>query len=148
VLESMQPLFTLVLTASVLVHAAFGCCLHHAHACETDCCDSPTAAASDCSCHGHDKVCESASNSSVDSLTTETEQPSRSKHECKGVKCNLGLISSSSAQSLQSIDAPPAIFTIPDREIATTSGATYANLGKGTAPIGLRPHLFLAILLI
>ena len=50
----MNRLISIFLTALVVVHTTFGCCIHHAHSCESECCDSPTPSAADCPCSGHE----------------------------------------------------------------------------------------------
>ncbi|MEO8498056.1 MAG: hypothetical protein ABI614_23570, partial [Planctomycetota bacterium] len=42
-----------ITTFLLLVHMAFGCCGHHAHACEVDCCSEPAAIAEACACDTH-----------------------------------------------------------------------------------------------
>ena len=44
------PQFT---TFLLVMHMAFGCCMHHAHACEVNCCSEPAVSAEACPCGTH-----------------------------------------------------------------------------------------------
>ena len=49
-MQSPLPQLTTIL---LLVHLGFGCCTHHAHACETECCAAPAASVQACPCDTH-----------------------------------------------------------------------------------------------
>ena len=42
-----------ITTILLIVHSALGCCLHHAHVCEANCCETPAATAEMCGCDAH-----------------------------------------------------------------------------------------------
>lgn len=84
-LESfVHPTITHITTFVLLLHITQGCCMHHVHACEAACCETPVAAAEACPCgsHPHDEEVTSDESSSND-------QGNDRQHEnsCDGGKC-------------------------------------------------------------
>lgn len=77
-----------ITTFLLLVHTAFGCCLHHAHACEDNCCSEPSARAESCQCDAHqdDELAEK-STSAVGSFTAGGDH--HEQHQCAGDDCTF-----------------------------------------------------------
>ena len=77
------PQFT---TFMLVMHMAIGCCMHHAHACEVNCCSEPAAAAEACGCgtHRHDEMAAV----SHDEVGDDAEGDGHGdQHQCTGDHC-------------------------------------------------------------
>lgn len=74
-----------ITTFLLLVHMAFGCCMHHAHSCESNCCSEPAAMAEACPCgtHRHTEEAEGSTNG----VGEPTNRPQ--KHQCSGDHCTF-----------------------------------------------------------
>ncbi|MDA1049360.1 MAG: hypothetical protein O3C40_02630 [Planctomycetota bacterium] len=84
-MQFLLPQFT---TFLLVMHMAFGCCMHHAHACEANCCSEPTATAEACPCgtHRHDDMTEG----SVDGAGHVPEGGGHGqRHQCAGDHCTF-----------------------------------------------------------
>jgi len=73
----------------MLVHAALGCCLHHAHECEAGCGDSAVALGNECACESHEHE-EHAGllEQTGDGIHSEGEHH-RHDHDCDGIHCTF-----------------------------------------------------------
>lgn len=148
----MQPLITIILTASLMVHATFGCCLHHTHACETGCCVAPTPDASNCACDSDDEP--SASSASLGrSSDGEKNHSGHGPHRCEGDTCSFSLtgssrnVDTSKARSFLPVlgcPATPLIVIAPIADCLNRATSYKADL----ASPAMRLHLVLAVLLI
>ena len=147
----MQRLFTIILTAAVLAHAIFGCCLHHAHSCEADCCDTASANVDACPCSGHEEPNDTVGVVSLVQPDGSDQEPfHQGPHRCEGDKCSFARTESSpdagslNAGEFLDVLALPAISLerITDAPAAATSFKPDAVSGTP------RRHLVLAVLLI
>lgn len=80
----MNFFVTTILMATMGVHAALGCCLHHPHSCATRCHEESLAANHSCGgAHSHAETshgCEANCN---------TSHAPHHPHECEGEHCNV-----------------------------------------------------------
>ncbi len=145
----------------LLGHVVFGCCFHHAHHCEADCCSAPSELAGNCPCEYHgdrtyrahlgtDSVgCTGESDHSV-TPHHQSHEPSPSRHECEGHTCVfLGAgrpLTVFPASQLRSIDAPCSVGAESGSPIV---GQWVAASSSCSTPTGsVRAHLLYQILLI
>ena len=133
------PQITILL---LLVHMAFGCCGHHAHACEIDCCAEPAARAEACACdtHQHDGPAEDSEGSD------HGEQ-----HHCAGDHCTFVSSQSSPEQIGEfELDVCPLEFVVADVSVDLFRSHFDRSFDQriSLAGISLRTHLALRVLLI
>ncbi len=147
----MNRLFTNFLAALFVVHATLGCCLHHVHACELASCETSASAVSECGCHGcaedGDATLTAARIVEDVSLVHGAQLAHHFPHECDREECNVAFVGSSPATALLKTDAMPAVFAAFAAD-ATLAAAPRAGADLNFVGLGLRPHLFLSILLI
>ena len=134
-MRSPLPQLTTIL---LLVHLGFGCCTHHAHACETDCCATPAASVEACPCDKH----------------RDDETPVRhdeGQHQCDGNPCSF--VSSEPVPE----EIGEFVLALCSLEVVTagaTSESYLANLNRSLdrrlpfAGPSLRTYLALRVLLI
>jgi hypothetical protein len=126
-----------ILTAAVLtVHLTMGCCLHHAHACESTNCTLPATAAS-----SHDSHCH-------DSPSNDSDHSKHGPQKCKGEKCSFVPPSLTASHSLTQ---PLQGFVITLIEETTSPKGIVAEqnfFATGRLPLPLRLHLANQVLLI
>lgn len=74
-----------ITTFLLLLHMAFGCCMHHAHTCEVNCCPEPTAVAEACACGTHEEADHEGESANEDA------EPANhpAKHHCSGDHCTF-----------------------------------------------------------
>ncbi len=142
---SMNRFFTFFLAGLVLLHATFGCCLHHAHACDVDCCDAPAATMSDCSCEEHQE-----DNSPIFSSSKECSSPGHDSHHCTGDACTF-MASLSSHGQYKGVGGEPTAIAHRLGDIAAERKCSIS--AKPKIPLGSvfnasHLHLALSILLI
>src|SRR5262245_49976148 len=119
----MQPFVSILMAAVLIIHAAFGCCWHHAHSCVPKASMSVTC----CNHHDHD----------------DHRQPGESELDCEGT-CQyvapekLRLDDPSLAAWAQLV-APPVTFAGRPIDAAT-------RIGKPPCPIDSGPPLRLHLL--
>ena len=146
----MRSLFTLLLTATVLLHATLGCCLHHVHAEDSGCHEGHSAA-------DHATVCEHHAQANAAPTATVSEGqcvqrlPAPLGHDgCDEGKCSFARTEVSPDPELANAANLPAMFTISIccllqlPQIADRSHASSCNVLSGD----LRLHLAFAVLLI
>jgi len=147
----MQCLTTITLTATMLVHAAFGCCIHHDHSCEAPCREMPVANAEKCPCSGHDNDCDPTDAASLaQSDDVGQEHSEHGPRRCDGGKCNFARteaapdVAPTDIGSFSSVLIPVAICLaqIADRPMRATS------FEPNSALSALRRHLVLAVFLV
>ncbi|MCB9925312.1 MAG: hypothetical protein H6822_24250 [Planctomycetaceae bacterium] len=78
------PQFT---TFLLVMHMAFGCCMHHAHACEVNCCSEPAVSAEACPCGTHRD--EELAEVSQDGVGHDAEGDGHDQHQCAGDHCTF-----------------------------------------------------------
>lgn len=148
-LPPMQCLTNVILIASMVVHAIFGCCIHHEHSCEADCCDTLSSAEA-CSCGGPDD-CDPSDVATLDQPDDgEREHSQHAPHQCEGGKCNFARTETSSdgdsldARSIAAISVSHAtcVVLIADRPVKATFFEPFP------AFLAPRRHLVLAVFLI
>lgn len=145
----MQCFTNVILIASMLVHATFGCCIHHEHSCEAGCCDTLSSAEA-CPCGGHDDRDPSGVASLDQPNDGEREQHSHHPYQCEGGKCNFARTETSSdgsspdARSIAAISVALAtcVAYIADGPVGATSFEPFM------AFLAPRRHLVLAVFLI
>lgn len=134
-MRSPLPQLTTIL---LLIHLGFGCCMHHTHACESDCCATPAASVETCPCdtHRHD------------------DPPVRhddGQHQCDGNPCSFV---SSDPVPEEVGEFALAICSLEVVTAGATSGLSLAHLDHSLdrrlpfAGTSLRTHLVLRVLLI
>ena len=145
----MNQVFTLIVAAMTAVHAVFGCCTHHPHACASGECEKPESKHS-CSAHshhGHDHHGHQhpANESSQDDDKQPADVPH--SHDCQGIACVWYNPDSSSDDLNDADDVSPAL----PAQIASVrlDGGAHNNAPAfiDTSP-PLRSHLLLQVLLI
>ena len=139
----MNAIMALLTAASVLVHAALGCCIHHAHGLSIACSDQPVAVTEHA--HGH-SPCPSHRH---DDSSDDESSPAR-PHE----NCDEGICSAVAARApitlldagVYSFAAAPnsPVDLTPDRRSLHDD---YCSLQHDLGP-PLRPHLCNLVLLI
>ena len=141
----MSRLFTFFLAAIVLMHATLGCCVHHAHSCEVDCCGTPAATSADCPCNEQDV----ASDASVSGLTSDSSH-GHDAHRCEGDACAGIVATSSDDDVIDILSQPVAIACWVARPAGLVTGETVVSLTAPSRAPSLAPrlHLALAVLLI
>jgi hypothetical protein len=131
-----------ITTFLLLVHMAFGCCAHHAHTCEVNCCSEPAAVAEACACdtHLHDGPAE-------DSKSGDHGE----RHQCAGDHCTF-VSSPSSPEQIdeRATDLSPLEFVGTDVNVDLFRAYLDRSLDQrhSVAGISLRTHLALHVLLI
>jgi len=134
----------------LLVHMTFGCCMHHAHTCETKCCSQPTATAKACPCgtHRHDDVTEASFNG----LEHFTEGGGHGdRHQCSGDHCTFVQTQSSPEEvDEHAADACPLELVDANGNVDLFSSYLDRSLDQPQSFAGtsLRTHLALRVLLI
>ena len=149
----MRQLLSSILTVSVMCHATFGCCVHHSHSCESNCCDEPAVMASSCGCesHAHDEMTLS------DEFDTTEQQHSRQheNHDCEGECCTFPSPEESCRLSgLENSQNLPLLYALDLSTLDSAASSTLLrrNLFQQVAlyKLGsrLRLHLVIDVLLI
>ncbi len=131
-----------ITTFLLLVHMAFGCCGHHAHACEVDCCSEPAAIAEACACdtHQHDGPAEDSEGGDHGE-----------RHHCAGDHCTFVCSQSSPVQTGEfALDVCAREFVFTDINVDLLRSHLDRSFDQriSLAGISLRTHLALHVLLI
>ena len=162
----MQAITSHLATYLLLIHMVLGCCFHHAHACESECCPEPAAVSHSCDCHDNGvpemgtpelAVSELAvSELAVSELAGnvgDLPQDGRDhhQHQCEGDQCRFVGVARASEQDHE------LNVHIRSLSLAVASHGSDA-VGKTTVPgfdnshsisgFSLRAHLRLRVLLI
>lgn len=141
----MSRSFTFFLATLVLMHATFGCCIHHVHSCEVDCCDAPAATAGACPCGSHEEE-DVLDSSELAQHSNHGHDP----HRCEDEPCSFVAFASSNSD-LDSIFSQPtatlSCITDADIVVSVSIAAEHKKLSSvvSAAP---RLHLVLSVLLI
>jgi len=137
-----------ITTFLLVVHMAFGCCVHHGHACETNCCSAPAAAAKKCPCGTHrDDSVKAESMPGVDDFAGAGDHHER--HHCTDADCTF-VHSQPTADEIYEIAADVCPLDV----VAANDDSFQSELDRRLdqphviAGISLRTHLALCILLI
>ena len=137
-----------ITTFVLLVHLALGCCMHHAHSCETACCEAPIAVAEACPCGGHEHN-EDKSSDKQHSSGQDSNRPH--EHSCDGGKCVFTQTETHTDVAGELRGGNFAFAILLDSEDLTASAAANDHLLQiryGVADPPLRAHLLNQILLI
>ncbi len=141
-----------ILAISMMTHATLGCCFHHAHSCESNCCDLPTATASSCECGSHgDGERERPNDARVHrEFRGADHSQHHGQHECEEGSCNFRTTESFRPFKVTNPQHFVCAFVFPQQKYELALGATNRvfPMGAGTACSGLRVHLLLDIWLI
>ncbi|MCA9124150.1 MAG: hypothetical protein H6822_02190 [Planctomycetaceae bacterium] len=142
----MHRFFTFILAAVVLVHATFGCCIHHAHSCEVDCCDSPAATAAACPCDGHNHEEESGAGSWELARHSGHDNDS---HRCEAEQCTL-VAPEPSDNDLDDTFSTVTAFAclVVGADVTLVSNKPEHGKPPGVVSAAPRLHLVLSVLLI
>jgi hypothetical protein len=149
----MRHFVSIILTAAVLLHATLGCCFHHAHSCEADCCDTPSKTADGCPCHS-DEHRESSDVTSHDEHHSDHDRPHHDRphhgrHKCEGAECSFARTESASVTDSLEAGKYIAVWTLSFTCVADFSPTVSMPTRPGNSDPGeLRRHLVLAVLLI
>ncbi|MCA9146444.1 MAG: hypothetical protein H6823_24200 [Planctomycetaceae bacterium] len=79
-------------TLLLLIHMGFGCCFHHAHACDSSGCELKETHAGDCDGHDH-PFASVVLHVTSSALTLSDCHEERHSHECSGEDCKFVAIS-------------------------------------------------------
>lgn len=141
----MHRPFTFFLAALVLMHATVGCCVHHAHSCEVDCCELPAATAVACHCDGHSHEKDNGPGASLELANHSNHN--RDSHDCEAAPCSF--VASRSADKVWDValDSATAIAFIGS---AASFGRTLSIAPETPDVVSSAPrlHVILSILLI
>ncbi len=137
-------------TIILLAHMVFGCCTHHLHACETDCCSEPTANADDCRCETH--LHDEHSTNFENGITRSSQGGDHhEQHQCAGGDCTF-VFGQPVADEVEEIATNVCLMDVVVTDDNLDS--FYSNLDRGAnqrfsiAGSSLRTHLALRVLLI
>ena len=139
-----------ITTFLLLLHLAFGCCMHHTHACESDCCSTPIAQAESCPCgtHQHNQVPALSGNDLKDLAERDHDAE---QHQCIGDSCTF-VHSQPSPEQIGEVtaDIHPLEVITADSDAGTCRSQMGGNLDQPLPIAGssLRTHLALRVLLI
>jgi hypothetical protein len=141
----MIRILTLFLTSIVFMHATVGCCLHHAHACEVDCCDTPAITSEECLCHKHEEGAVAIPSGLVNDSNREHDA-----HSCDGDACAAFVAQSSDDDLADILDQPPALTCCVAELNAVVSIAQTPEQGIPSDVVSSAPrlHLILSVMLI
>jgi hypothetical protein len=140
----------------LLVHVVLGCCWHHAHTCDMDCCAQPAPLAEACACgvhHERDLDSQVAHKHGQENSPSEEGRHSQ-PHQCAGGHCTF-LRSQRLAELQSELYSNPLLFdTDPSTSYDVTSAMAQSSQAFSLAdrlsvegpPI--RRHLLLHILVI
>ena len=148
----MHRLLSTIVAVSMMLHATFGCCFHHAHSCETNCCDVPAAIASSCGCdsygHGEQRSPRNSENSNITQQTQHSEH--HDEHECEGESCSFANTVESPQIELISLQNFVCVFDVAALAPQVTSHglSLHRPIALNAARSNLRLHLLLDVLLI
>lgn len=137
----MQRIFTFFLAAVVMMHTALGCCVHHAHSCEVDCCDAPAPTAASCPCDGHDHEEEGEPAASE---FTGNSTHDRDSHRCEGEACTLAALDRTDSDLDDGSQPVAIVCCVADANVAVRA-ATTAEHGNPQGAISSAPHLHLVL---
>ncbi len=148
----MASLFSYLLTATIALHAALGCCLHHAHSCETGCCQAPGPVVDGCPCHESGvEVAKSTGEAEAQSTDSAQWSVPPDRHTCQGDRCDFARTESALQRDIDvSIDVAildHALWFEP-LVLGTSPSLAQVDLGDSTPLQDRRLHLVLAIFLI
>ncbi len=140
----------------LLVHLLVGCCWHHAHTCDVNCCNQPAATARACACSSHqtaERHGDDAREHGHGSTPAESEGDSH-PHRCAGGHCTFLRSQRLAEQEADYYSHPlpcdPASLTSFDVQgmiAQSTQAFTLANQICEDGP-PIRRHLLLNILVI
>lgn len=143
----MQFAVSHITTFVLLLHLGMGCCLHHAHRCVVNCCDTPGPSAESCPCDSHSSHDDEAPHGGLASDTGEHQPPH--SHHCEGDQCTF--MRSSEPAPGEKGDLQLALCTLDEPPLTLDSGCDVAVASRTVdrpPPLPLRAHLLLSILLI
>lgn len=142
--RSISHLTTFVL----LVHLALGCCMHHTHACETACCETPVAVAEACPCGGHQ---HDENDASAEQHSNDQDSHRPHEHSCDGAKCVFKQTESHTDVASELDGGDIAFVVLPNSEGLSASALAFDHLSeflRGSTGPPLRTHLLNQVLLI
>ena len=150
----MHAITTILTTAMLLVHSAFGCCLHHSHSCELGCGESHGGTTllrtSLCPCESHPHHDADAEDEKHSESEDHSSEHSHHEHNCDGVSCSFARTETvSDGTCLIAIDCVPVSTVSPIILPRSSSGliggvSPSRQLFSGT----VRLHLAIALMLI
>ena len=150
----MNRLFTIFLTSLFVVHAAFGCCIHHAHACHVGCIKASSNGVEECPCHDHEEDRDSTRLGTIDVDDAkhfgDKQQPQHGPQRCHGEKCNFARTEASVDEGCLQTYAKLAVLARLTPFFASEFDFSITAPGSNLrAMLGVpRLHLLLAVLLI
>jgi hypothetical protein len=147
----MNAIVSIVTAASVLVHAALGCCAHHAHGGLVGCCSQRTVEPEPEAVHHH--CCKHKHPAASQELVADHDQtePTPAPHKtCDEGRCNAVLASKTSHSNVTLAAATSPCVACRGIAITTVNPvvtADYASLQHDLGP-PLRAHLCYCVLLV
>lgn len=143
----MSRFVTFFLAALVLIHATFGCCVHHAHSCEVGCCDWPAAVAAACPCDEHEHDEEGVP---VSQGLTYDSNHDHDSHRCEDDPCTF-VTTRSSDRDFEYVGGKASRMTFFVADAVAEIPASIAAEQRESADVAStapRLHLLLSVLLI
>ena len=143
--HALMPQIT---TTILLLHLVLGCCWHHAHGCETNCCDAPAASAAACACdaHGDGHAAGHDGRCGPDCGRAAHEQDRGESHHCDGARC--GFVRAEPPTAPDGDLEPDFYLFLGGADIRQQSAVLrFLNCAILAGP-PLRTHLLLGVLLI
>lgn len=136
----MKFLLHHIVTLTISLHTALGCCFHHAHACEVTCCETPAIVAEACGCDTHEQDNKQHGES--------PRHQHGGKHQCQGDACvfaNTGRTADELDVALYQVTGISAVVWQPPQEVTGRRPATESWLITTGPPV--RAHLLFQVLL-
>ena len=129
----MRRFISIISALAVMLHATFGCCIHHSHARELDSSDASVAIASRCGCDAHHHG--PAKSQSKEDTTSDLDKSDVAKqghhprqddeHECEGESCSFPNVAKSSELEIANVQNLVAAFDIPSNGSPDASNRLY-----------------------
>ncbi|HJN09151.1 MAG TPA: hypothetical protein QF564_10710 [Pirellulaceae bacterium] len=147
----MQAVTSHLATYLLLIHMVLGCCFHHAHACELECCPEPVANDQTCDCSAHDALDQTAAELAGIVGDLPADRRDHHQHQCEGDQCRFVVVERTSEQGRK--------LNVGVRSLSLAiTGHGFDAVGKTIIPgtvyshsksgFSLREHLRLRVLLI
>lgn len=137
-----------ITTILLVFHLGMGCCLHHAHECVKNCCESPGPVAESCPCDSHSSHKEDDVSFGGLALGGARDH-SPHRHDCEGEQCSF--VAASEPGPREKGDSNLVLNAPNDPLLCPEAGHDLAcrvrTAERPMRPL-LRAHLLLSILLI
>ncbi len=148
----MQAITSHLAPYLLLIHMVLGCCFHHAHACERECCTQPEAIAHACECSSHDNdVTRSGAELAGVVGDLPQDRHDQHQHQCEGDQCRFVGVERASEQDHELNLGIRSLSLSLANQGSDEVGKTIVpgfDQSHSIAGFSLRAHLQLRVLLI